>query len=65
MSRLLVGSGFFLCDAAATVMSILNCSGSLLILSVSLFSSILLTMISSTVRSVLWPTYFWDPPAGS
>lgn len=59
MSRFL-GSGFLLLDGAATIVSILNYSGTVAFLVVSLLSSAAVTLTSSTIRSVLWPTYFWD-----
>jgi hypothetical protein len=62
MSRLLVGTGFVLFDAAATIFSLLNCSGTLIVLFVSLISSLVVAMTSMVVKSIMFPTYFWDEP---
>ncbi len=58
MSRL-VGFGFMLVDAVATVAAVLSSSGAMLMVFVSLIASFILAIMSSSVRSVLWPEYFW------
>ena len=59
MSRL-VGSGFLLCDATATVASALSGWDGVGLFAVTLVSSIGFALMSQTVRSLLWPSYFWD-----
>ncbi|KAA5542569.1 hypothetical protein FYK55_13595 [Roseiconus nitratireducens] len=63
MSRL-VGFGFALLDFSATAVSLLNCSMTLAVVTFSLVSSLALATMSGAVRSLLWPTYFWDQPEG-
>ncbi len=59
MSRL-VGVGFILFDATATIASVLSASGAMLFVVLSVLSSIALALMSMTVRSVFWPSYFWN-----
>ncbi len=59
MSRL-VGLGFVLCDIAATVFSMFNACGTLLVIVLSVLTSITIGTFSWMVRSTIWPTYFWD-----
>ena len=61
MSRIF-GIGVALCDAMATVVTMIHSSGALLIILLSLGMSVLVASLSSTFRSLYWPTYFWDLP---
>jgi|GEM_PF-5862740 len=62
MSRLM-GLGFVLCDAAATCATVIYSSGAVVVLVTAFFTSCAVGLLSSTVRSLLWPTYFWDTSA--
>lgn len=59
MSRF-IGLGFLAIDASASITTWLSSSSVLASLIFSAVSSVTLAMMSRTVRSVLWPTYFWD-----
>lgn len=59
MSRF-IGFGFLAIDATASISTWLSCSSVLASLVVSGASSLMIAMMSKTVRSLLWPTYFWD-----
>lgn len=59
MSRIL-GFAFFLLDGATTVLSALSGSSALALFAVTIVSSFIISILSATVRSVLFPTYFWD-----
>lgn len=61
MSRF-VGFAFVLGDAITTIATFLNSSGALLVVILSALTSIFLASLSSTIRSLFWPTYFWDQP---
>lgn len=61
MSRTL-GFCVVLGDAATTIAALLNSSGALLIAVFSVLASVILATTSSAIRSILWPTYFWDEP---
>ena len=60
MSSRMIAFGFVLLDAATTLLSLLQCSATLLIVVACCASSVFLAISSSIVRSLLWPTYFWD-----
>lgn len=59
LSRL-VAVGFCALDMLATLLTILHGSATMVVIALSLAISIGLACCSSLVRSVLWPTYFWD-----
>ncbi|MCM2374874.1 hypothetical protein [Aporhodopirellula aestuarii] len=61
MSRL-IGSGFLLFDATATLAASLASPSLFATLGISLVSSIAIALASASLRSVLFPTYFWDKP---
>lgn len=60
MSSRLVALAFCFVDALATMVTLINCSATMLLIVVSLVTSFGLACLSSVVRSVLWPRYFWD-----
>jgi hypothetical protein len=60
MFRLLLGSGFALLDASATIASFVQGSNWALILLVSLVSSLVVMTMSILVDSILFENYFWD-----
>lgn len=59
MSRI-VGFGFALLDAAAAIASVLSNTGMLMLLVGSTITSLLIATMSSTVRGMICPSYFWD-----
>lgn len=61
MSRML-GIGFIVGDLATAVATFLNASGLFVGVIFAVLTSIALAGLSSSIRSILWPTYFWDPP---
>lgn len=61
MSRAL-GFFFLLGDAVSTIAAFLHSSGLLVGAVFAVFTSFALAILSSSIRSVLWPTYFWDQP---
>lgn len=60
MPRILFGLGLFICDTATTLMTLLNGWGVVAIIVASIVSSISTLIVSSSLGSLLWPTYFWD-----
>jgi len=62
MPRLMFGLSLFVCDTATTIVTLLNGWGVLAIIIVSILSSISTLIVSSSIGSLLWPTYFWDSP---
>jgi len=63
MPRIIFGFSLFICDTATTLITLLNGWGAIAIIAVSLISSISTLIVSSSLGSLLWPTYFWDSPA--
>ncbi len=61
MSRF-IGFAFVLIDGATTVISALSCSSVFVLFTVSIVSSFMISVLSGIVRSILFPTYFWDQP---
>lgn len=61
MSRLF-GLFFVMCDAMMTAASFLTSSGVLVVAALSVLTSLIMAGTSAAIRSVLWPTYFWDQP---
>lgn len=62
MPRIIFGFSLFVCDTATTLITLLNGWGAIAIIAVSLISSISTLIVSSSLGSLLWPTYFWDSP---
>lgn len=62
MPRIMFGLSLFVCDTATTLMTLLNGWGALAIIIVSILSSVSTLIVSSSIGSLLWPTYFWDSP---
>ena len=60
MPRILFGLGLFICDTATTLMTLLSGWGVVAIIVASIVSSISTLIVSSSLGSLLWPTYFWD-----
>jgi len=66
MSRF-VGFSFLALDLVASVTALVQSSLSLAILLLAAFASVALAALSGLLRSLLWPSYFWDSdgaPAG-
>ncbi len=63
MSRVIFGLSLFVCDTATTLMTLLNGWGAFAIIAVAVISSISTLIVSSSLGSLLWPTYCWDPQA--
>lgn len=62
MPRIVFGFSLFVCDTATTLLTLLNGWGALAVIVVSVVSSISTLIVSSSLGSLLWPTYFWDTP---
>jgi hypothetical protein len=62
MPRILFGFSLFVCDTATTLLTLLNGWGAIAIIFVSVVSSISTLIVSSSLGSLIWPTYFWDTP---
>jgi len=60
MPRIIFGLSLFICDAATTMVTLLNGWGLIVVIAVSVISSISTLLVSSSLGSLLWPTYFWD-----
>jgi len=60
MTSRLIAIGFCLLDAMATLLAIVQGSATLLAIILSLIISSVLAFSSYLIRSVYWPTYFWD-----
>ncbi len=61
MARL-VSLGFVMCDMMVTVLSALSGMSSIAFVTMTLVSSFTVSLLSKSVRSVFWPSYFWDQP---
>ncbi len=59
MSRL-TAIGFVTIDAVLSIATIVQSSLTMAVFFVVLLGSIGITILSSSVRSILWPTYFWS-----
>lgn len=60
MPRIVFGFSLFVCDAATTLLTLLNGWGAVAVIAVSVVSSISTLVVSSSLGNLLWPTYFWD-----
>lgn len=51
---------FLIVDGVATLATMIHSSLTAVVIVLAVGSSALLALLSSTVRSMIWPTYFWD-----
>ncbi len=58
MSRI-TAIGFVMVDAFLSIATIVQSSLTLAVVLLTIMGSMGLAMLSSTLRSLLWPTYFW------
>ncbi len=51
---------FLMIDGAATLITMIHSSLTAVVILLAVTTSALLALLSSTINSILWPTYFWD-----
>jgi hypothetical protein len=51
---------FLMIDGAATLVTMIHSSLTAVVILLAVTTSALLALLSSTINSILWPTYFWD-----
>jgi hypothetical protein len=60
MSSRLIAIGFCMLDATTTLLAVVQGSTTMLIIILSLIISTVLAFTSYLIRSVFWPSHFWD-----